>query len=304
MNIQDLQEKLRAARTTIKNRVSPAVGRKLMIVAGGVTLLAGGAGTAMAMQSHAQSRAPIAQVQTANATNQSIGAHTGGDMHGEKPAAVGTVTAVSGSTLTVSDTQSKTTYTVDASAATITKVSVPATATSTATQPAKPTETTISVSDIAVGDTVMVQGTISGTSIAATAIHDGQMPMHGGFSGRPHDAAHGTVAAVSGDTLTVIDKQSNTTYTVDASTASVKKITFDTGSGTTANTNGAQRVKPTETTITASDIAVGDTVMVQGTVSGTTVTATSITDGNFPIPPTGGMFGHKKSASSATTKTN
>ena len=56
------------------------------------------------------------------------------------------------------------------------------------------------------------------------------------------------------------------TYTVDATNAKVMK----------SATSG---VKPTTATI--ADIQVGDTVMVQGTVSGTSVTATSIFDGKF-----------------------
>ena len=66
----------------------------------------------------------------------------------------------------------------------------------------------------------------------------------------------GTVTAVSGNTVTVTDKD-GTTYTIDATSAEVSKTS----------------------TITVSQIAVGDTVGVQGTVSGTTVTAKHIMDG-------------------------
>jgi hypothetical protein len=305
MNIQDIKRIAHNTRTTIQNKVSSATGKKLMIVAGGVALLAGGAGTAIAMQSHAQSRVATTagQVQLTHGTNQT----TGTGIQHTKPAAVGTVTAISGSTLTVTDKQSNATYTVDASNATITKVTAPTATTGTATTPpAKPTETTISVSGIAVGDTVMVQGTVSGTSVTATKIVDGQMfDGRGGFGGGaphgPKPAAQGTVTAVSGTTLTVTDKQSGTSYTVDASNATVKKIV-----AAVAATTTAQPAKPTITTITASDIAVGDTVMVQGTVSGTNVTATSVTDGNFPAPRFGGRHGGQKpqSGSTGTTSTN
>jgi hypothetical protein len=306
MNIQDIKRIAHNTRTTVQNKVSSATGKKLMIVAGGVALLAGGAGTAIAMQSHAQSRVATSagQVQLTDSADQSTGQSTTSTKHTKpaKPAAVGTVTAISGSTLTVTDKQSNTTYTVDASNATITKVTAPSATTGTpTTPPAKPTETTISVSGIAVGDTVMVQGTVSGTSVTATKIVDGQMfGRRGGMHG-PKPAAQGTVTAVSGTTLTVTDKQSGTSYTVDASNATVKKIV-----AAVAATTTAQPAKPTITTITASDIAVGDTVMVQGTVSGTNVTATSVTDGNFPAPRFGGRHGGQKpqSGSTGTTSTN
>ena len=45
--------------------------------------------------------------------------------------------------------------------------------------------TTVSVSAIATGDKVMVQGTISGTNIAATVIRDGVGGMMGGRPGMP-----------------------------------------------------------------------------------------------------------------------
>ena len=45
--------------------------------------------------------------------------------------------------------------------------------------------TTVSVSDIAMGDTVMVQGTVSGTSVTATVIRDGVNGMMGGQPGMP-----------------------------------------------------------------------------------------------------------------------
>ena len=180
------------------------------------------------------------------------------------PGVGGTVTAVSGNTITVTGKDGKT-YTIDAASAAITK------------------DETVSVGSIAVGDTIMADGTVSGTSVTATSIHDGKMPAGGmgGFGGRgpggPGMGGHGvfgTVSAVSGNTLTVTatnPKDSTTsTYTVDASGATVLK-----GDGTT---------KPATSTLSA--VAVGDTVMIQGTVSGTSVTAKTIVDG--PMPKFGG----------------
>ena len=184
------------------------------------------------------------------------------------PGVGGTVTAVSGNTITVTGADGKT-YTIDATSAAITK------------------DETVTVSSIAVGDTVMADGTVSGTSVTATAIHDGKMPAGGaGFGGDRGTGGpgmmggrgvHGTVSAVSGTTLTVTatnPKDSTTsTYTVDASSATVLK-----GDGTT---------KPSTSTLSA--VAVGDTVSIQGTVSGTSVTAKTIIDG--PVPTNGPKMG-------------
>jgi hypothetical protein len=74
----------------------------------------------------------------------------------------GTVTAVSGDSITVTDTPktgTPTVYTVDVSSAKITERGAKGTA------PA-----TVTASDIIVGDKVAVRGTVSGTSVTATAI--------------------------------------------------------------------------------------------------------------------------------------
>jgi hypothetical protein len=99
----------------------------------------------------------------------------------------------------------------------------------------------------------------------------------------------GTVQSVSGTTLTVLGtggfgeirqgsnsnknvaEKAGTTYTVDAASAMVKRVTFSTGS-----TNAPS--KPTETTIAVSDIAVGDGVRIEGTANGTSIVAKTITD--------------------------
>lgn len=73
----------------------------------------------------------------------------------------------------------------------------------------------------------------------------------------------GTVSTVSGNTLTITakkNKKKNTTktYTVDATNAKIIK----------AGTSTA-----------VSNIAIGDTVMIKGTINGANITATSIRDG-------------------------
>ena len=80
---------------------------------------------------------------------------------GARPGVFGTVTAVNGNTITVQSrgfgqNSTQTTYTVDASNATVTKNNAAS-----------------SVGDIAVGDNIMVQGTVSGTSVTAKTIRDG-----------------------------------------------------------------------------------------------------------------------------------
>jgi len=81
-------------------------------------------------------------------------------------------------------------------------------------------------------------------------------PGSGGMGQSP--GVFGQVAAINGTTITITDSRNSTKYTIDASNASVTK-------------NGSAS--------SLSNIAVGDTVMIQGTVSGNSVTATSILDG-------------------------
>jgi hypothetical protein len=201
------------------------------------------------------------------------GKHIGTATAPKQPGIGGTVTAISGSTITVQGKNS-TSYTVDATSSKISKITAPATAGT------KPTITTITLADIQVGDTLRVQGTVSGTTVTATQITDGTFIGGGkgkGMMGKGKGEGKnempgvgGTVTAISGSTITVQGKNS-TSYTVDATTAKISKITAPTTAGT----------KPTITSITVADIQVGDTLRVHGTVSGTTVTATNITDGQI-----------------------
>ena len=159
----------------------------------------------------------------------------------------GTVSAISGTTLTVTGkaravtpgaTETVVTYTVDASSSTVTKngVSSP-------------------VSAIASGDTVMVQGTISGTNIVAKTIRDGvAQPVIQG-NGQPVIA--GSVTSINGNSIVVTNK-SNVTYTIDTTNAKV--------------------VVQGVTSPTISNVAVGDNVIIQGAVNGTSVTASSVID--------------------------
>lgn len=209
-----------------------------------------------------------------------------GMMMRRMPGVFGSVTAISGDTLTVqskafgpnaTSSGATTTYSVDATNATVMKRG----ATST-------------VAAIGVGDTVMVQGTVSGTSVTATRINDGVPQM--GTMGEDNFAAHqpipqlqgngepvvgGNVSAISGDMLTVTNA-SNITYSIDATNATVIKK---------------------NATSSVADIASGDSVIVQGTVNGTSVTASTVIDqgtartsngiaqGGAPMRGVGGFFG-------------
>jgi len=194
----------------------------------------------------------------------------------QAPGVVGKVSAISGTTLTVTSSgfgrgqnATPTTYTVNASTATVMK-----------------NGTSSSITAVNVGDMVFVQGTVSGANVTATSIRDG-IPTGGGMrgfknasgtwngsstmprrgtpqnliQGNGQPVVGGSVAAISGDTLTVATTNNNVTYTIDATNATIEK-------------GGA--------TSTIASIAVGDDILVQGSVSGTSVTATSVIDQGAP----------------------
>lgn len=206
-----------------------------------------------------------------------------------RPAVVGTVASVSGNTLTVTSrvwqrgapagAPATTTYTVNASGATVTKDGQSS-----------------SISAISVGDFVAIQGTVNGTDVTATSIRDGMMGGPRGVRGSRDDwrgraiasttppiqgngdpVIGGTVSAISGSTLTVTAKAGQT-YAVDASNA---KFT-----------------KPGVTDATLASVSVGDSVVIQGTVNGSSVTASSVLDQPAAVsgsgsgnPPRRGLFG-------------
>ena len=129
----------------------------------------------------------------------------------------------------------------------------------------------------------MVQGTVSGTKVTATTIRDGVMPggmksgtgtgagkgapqMPSGITGNGEPVVGGNITAINGSTLTITNK-SNVTYTIDATNATIMK-----GNATS----------------TLSNVAVGDSVVVQGTVNGTSVTASTVIDQGVPKTTTSG----------------
>ena len=186
-----------------------------------------------------------------------------------KPGVFGTVSAISGNTITIAgktgfgSTATSVTYSIDATSATITKANVAG-----------------SISSIAVGDTIAVQGTVTGTNVVATSIRDG-IAMRGnrgiedeaiGAPEQPGDVSQtpavgngqpivaGSVTSVSGSTIAITNK-SNATFTIDASNA---------------------KFLQGKTTIALSNIAVGDSIIAQGTINGSAVTASTIVDETHP----------------------
>ncbi|MFZ2555984.1 MAG: DUF5666 domain-containing protein [Minisyncoccia bacterium] len=162
------------------------------------------------------------------------------------PRVGGEVAAVSGTTITVNDMRKGGTYTIDASGATFMKEGASS-----------------DISAVTIGNHVMAEGTLSGTTLTATKVMTGMKGGHGGPGG--HGRGHGVmgeVTAVDGSNITVTGKDGQS-YTVNAGSATVQKMVA-----------GA-----------LSDIAVGDRIGVQGTVSGTSVTATTIMD-DVPERPT------------------
>lgn len=173
-----------------------------------------------------------------------------------KPMVSGTVTAITGNSITLLG-KNGTTYTVDATNAKVIKNKV-----------------TITVSAIAVGDTLVVSGTTTGSSVVATGIRDGVVSSVKKTGTKPinakaempfgKNATFGTVASVSGSTFTLTKKSGTGTTTV--------MVTTDT---TTVFKKNGQ-------TDTLADVAAGQTVVVMGAkdTSGN-VTATSV---NVMVP--------------------
>lgn len=105
---------------------------------------------------------------------------------------------------------------------------------------------------------------LTGGALAGyAALADAQIPSDASAvmqNRGPH--VHGTIESISGSTLVVTGKD-GTTYTVDASNATIK----------TAAEGG------TLTTGSLADLATGDKIGVRGDISGTSVSATEIMEG-------------------------
>jgi hypothetical protein len=187
------------------------------------------------------------------------------------PGVFGVVTVVNGNTITVvgkivpandgSAMSTETTWTVDSTNAKVFKNGSDST-----------------VASVLVGDTVMVVGTVNGSNVVAKFIHDGRSEKgvwrdgdrgpnsktqgrqvdNGNMiiSGNGQPVVAGTIATISGSTLTITNK-SSVTYTVDVTNAKIIKAGI---------------------TVTAANLSVGDMVVVQGAVNGSSIVASSVID--------------------------
>jgi len=185
-----------------------------------------------------------------------------------KPVILGKVSGVSGDTITVAGqsgfgrASTTTTFSVDATNAKIIKNNVAGT-----------------ISSIAVGDNVIVQGTVTGGNVVATLIRDVVMAGNPGqalgkgivrtkmassttpnFVGNGEPVVAGTISAINGSAISITNK-SNIVYNIDAS-----------GSKFLEGNN----------TIGISTLKIGDAVVVQGTINGTSIVATTIIDQTGP----------------------
>lgn len=231
---------------SLKNWMFAGIGAAVLVIGGATISAASGSG------------GPSTQTPTTIQPGGQQPDHDG--MHpGHGHGAGGTIASIDGTTLTV-NARSGGTVTVTTSAdTTVTKASPGA------------------VSDVHVGDNVLVMGQATGTDVTARGIVDFRSaqpparPKDDPDPNRPPDADHfepvnGQVTAVNGATLTV--KAADKTYIV-----------------TTSADTHVSLVQ----TLSVSDLKVGDTVHVMGDTSGTTVAAKHISVGDLEGP--GGMHG-------------
>jgi len=195
---------------------------------------------------------------TLTATKVFIGV-SGTGSFGAAPAAFGTVRSVGHDTFTLT-TLAGSTITVDVTSS---------------TTYADPKVTTPSFADVTVGQHVAAVGSRNGTTLHATKVLIGghrRFGLHQGFGGMP--AAFGTVRSVGNGAFTV---------------------TSFGGATLTVDVNGATTyVDPSAASPSFGDVTVGAHVVVAGSRSGSTVTATRILisgPGAFGRPSFGGEGG-------------
>lgn len=126
--------------------------------------------------------------------------------------------------------------------------------------------TAIAASNIAVGDTVIIQGTVTGTNVVATVVRDGK--IGNGNEGDGNNQAllqikdngqpivAGTIRTISGSSITIANS-SNVVYTIDAANA---------------------KIVQGKNAIPFSGMKIGDSIIAQGSVNGTMVVASTIID--------------------------
>ncbi len=170
------------------------------------------------------------------------------------PMVIGTVTSINGNNIIIlgqrgfmGTSTPNVTFTVDATNTKITKDNA-----------------TTTLSTILNGDTIFVQGKINGTNIIATIIRDGKnlqrdnkdQMQQNVTEGNGQPVIAGNVVSINGNTLTITNK-SNVSYSVDITNA---------------------KIISKNSSITATSIAIGDKVIVQGQINGNSVIASIVTD--------------------------
>ncbi len=171
-----------------------------------------------------------------------------GNWNNLKPGITGTVTGITGTSLTVKNNQGAM-FAVETANAKLQKEK----------------GTVITISDIKIGDTVFVQGTVSGNTVAATNVFDVQIYAEKAEEAYNPDIS-GKVTVLNGLTWTVVT-DNNTSYTVDVSNAKLRTLR-----------NGEVSSK-----YSVSNVKVGDTVWLKGSMSGTTFVATSLVDTDLTV---------------------
>lgn len=183
--------------------------------------------------------------------------HMKGALGQTAPTAFGKITAITGTSITIVG-KSNTTYSVDATNAKITKGK----------------NTAATLSDLAVGNMIVVEGTLNGTTVSATAIRIGG--PRGVEGGKPSMMAPkgvmGTVSTVTGTNFTVASHvfMPHMKGTTTLATIPTTLVNVVTGGNTVFMKDGA--------TSTLADVVSGVRVLVEGAkdTAGTTVTATKV----------------------------
>lgn len=206
--------------------------------------------------------------------------------------AFGTITAINGTSLTIAVSQpheATTTLTVNAASTTVKKMLTPE-ATST-----KPQLVTQSLSDLAVGEKVMVRGTRTDATVIAQEIVEipNDIPKHPIRAlakdalehmkdNRDMKPGRGVVGVVQnmGTTTFTLKAMNGTLYTVNAASSTVRN-----GSATSSLAN----------------ITNGERVAVHGDVASSTITARVIME-NIPDAPSAGKKDHATSSASFQDK--
>ncbi len=145
------------------------------------------------------------------------------------------------------------------------------------------TSGTLTLSQLRVGERIAVQGTLSGTTVTARTVRLQPAPGRGPAKAGPHPGGpgrgglQGMITAINGGVLTLRRQGpgpgGSGTLTVDTS-------------GSTTFQEGGPGVKTG--TLTLSQLRVGERIAVQGTLSGSTVSATTVAV--QPAPPLSGVI--------------